>query len=151
MLLEQEVEDLTQDEDALPVKRSKHFAGKDVSASKTPKAGDAANGTKRKSPAKAEVAKPATAKAAKSSPSAAKAGKASTKGGKGRRTIVLDDDSDDDFQVWSVQLQLRTLCQQQHNVRVWLLTLKSFAAFGWFEQMPCSCNREFGPVNMSML
>ena len=105
MHLAQEIEDLTQDDNALPVKRSKHFAGKDVSASKSPKAGDATIGNKRKSPAKAEAAKPAAAKAAKASPAPPKAGKPSTKGGKGRKTIVLDDDSDDDFRVWSVQLQ----------------------------------------------
>ena len=99
LCLLQEVEDLTQDDDALPVKRSKHFADKDVSASKSGKESAASTGTKRKSPSKPEAAKPATAKAAKASPAAKKADKSSGKDGKGRKTIVLDDDSDDDFQV----------------------------------------------------
>ena len=100
------MEDLTQDEEILPGKRSKHFADKDVSAFKAARDSAASTGTKRKSPAKPAAAKAAVEKAAAAkaaAPKAAKASPAETKSakpaGKGRKAIVLDDNSDDDFQV----------------------------------------------------
>ena len=92
----QDVEDLTKDdeEETLPVKRSKHFADKDVSAPKPARESAASNASKRKSPAK-----PAAAKAAKDSPAKKKVGKAEKSASKGRKTVVIDsDDDDDDFQ-----------------------------------------------------
>jgi len=106
LVLQQDVEDLTQDEETLPLKRSKHFADKDASAPKAARESAASTGTKRKSPAKPAAAKAAIEKAAAAKAAAPKATKASPAekksakpAGKGRKAIVLDDDSDDDFQV----------------------------------------------------
>lgn len=93
----EDVEDLTKDdeEETLPVKRSKHFADKDVSAPKPARESAASNASKRKSPAK-----PAAAKAAKDSPAKKKVGKAEKSASKGRKAVVIDsDDDDDDFQM----------------------------------------------------
>ncbi|DBB08930.1 TPA: hypothetical protein ACH3X3_007571 [Trebouxia sp. C0006] len=106
---DKDVEDLTQDEEILPVKRSKHFADKDVSAFKAARESAASTGTKRKSPAKPAAAKAAVEKAAAAKAAAPKAAKASPAekksakpAGKGRKAIVLDDNSDDDFQMGDV-------------------------------------------------
>ncbi len=102
---------MTKDGDALPVKRSKHFADKDTSAKTVAKESGASTGSKLKSPAKPAAAKPVPAKAVKGSPAAAKATTASPAdkkpgkaAGRGRKAIVIDDDSDDDFQVTCHQL-----------------------------------------------
>ncbi|DBA70377.1 hypothetical protein WJX79_010688 [Trebouxia sp. C0005] len=103
---DKDVEDLTQDEETLPVKRSKHLADKDASAPKAARESAASTGTKRKSPAKPAAAKAAVEKAAAAKAATPKATKASSAekksakpAGKGRKAIVLDDDSDDDFQM----------------------------------------------------
>jgi septal ring-binding cell division protein DamX len=113
LVLQQDVEDLTQDEETLPVKRSKHFADKDASAPKAARESAASTGTKRKSPAKPAAAKAAIEKAAAAKAAAPKATKASPAekksakpAGKGRKAIVLDDDSDDDFQVCLAVMQV---------------------------------------------
>ena len=95
----QDVEDHTNDDEDLPVKRSKHFADKNVPPRKA--VGESASaGSKRKSPAKSVAAEPSIAKAAKALPTSKKPKeKAEKAAGKGRKTIVIDDDSDDDFQV----------------------------------------------------
>lgn len=107
----QAVEDLTKEDDddegALPIKRSKHFDKKDASA-KTAKS----NGTNSLSKAKASP-KPAAAqkapagKAAAKKTSAEKAKPSAKKAPKGRKAVVIDDDSDDDFQVTRL-VSLRT-------------------------------------------
>ncbi|DBA97121.1 TPA: hypothetical protein ACH3X1_014891 [Trebouxia sp. C0004] len=103
---DKDVEDLTQDEETLPVKRIKHFADKDASAPKAARESAASTGTKRKSPAKPAAAKAAVDKAAAGKAAAPKVTKASPAekksakpAGKGRKAVVLDDDSDDDFQM----------------------------------------------------
>ncbi len=113
LVLQQDVEDLTQDEETLPLKRSKHFADKDASAPKAARESAASTGTKRKSPAKPAAAKAAIEKAAAAKAAAPKATKASPAeqksakpAGKGRKAIVLDDDSDDDFQVCLAVMQV---------------------------------------------
>ena len=90
------------------MKRSKHFVDKDASAPKAARESAASTGSKRKSPVKpaaAVVEQRATAtasdaKANKASPAGKKSAKAA---GKGRKAVVLDDDSDDDFQVQLAQ------------------------------------------------
>lgn len=83
---------MTKDDDqTLPVKRSKHFADKDVSASRPAKESSASTGSKRKSPAKA-----APTKSTKASPAKKAAQKPASKS---KKAIVLDSDDDDgDFQ-----------------------------------------------------
>lgn len=89
------MEDLTKDDDdeTLPVKRSKHFADKDASAPKAARVTSATTASKRTSPAK-----PASTSSAKASPVKKPAQKTARKV---KKTIVLDsdsDDGDDDFQ-----------------------------------------------------
>ena len=79
------------DDETLPVKRSKHFATKDASAPKAAKVTSASAVSKPKSP------KPAAISNAKTSAKKAVQRPAS----KAKKTIVLDsdsDDGDDDFQ-----------------------------------------------------
>ena len=101
--MDQDVEDLTHDDDeVLLVKRSKHFADKNASAPKAARESAASTGSKRKSPGKPAAAVPVAEKraTARASNKASPAGKKSAKpAGKGRKAVVIDDDSDDDFQV----------------------------------------------------
>ncbi|KAL3132947.1 hypothetical protein ABBQ38_006860 [Trebouxia sp. C0009 RCD-2024] len=89
------VEDLTKDDDEpLPVKRSKHFAAKDAVAPKAAKVASASTVSKRKSPAK-----PASTSGATTLPARKTAQKPASKA---KKAIVLDsdsDDGDDDFQM----------------------------------------------------
>ena len=80
---------MTKDDDqALPVKRSRHFADKDASAAKQAKESSASAASKRKSPAK-----PAAAKSTKASPAKKVAQKPASKS---KKAIVLDSDDEDD-------------------------------------------------------
>lgn len=108
--LHQDVEDLTHDDEVLPVKRSKHFVDKDASAPKAARESAASTGSKRKSPGKPAAAVPVVQQRATATASDAKANKGSPAGkksakaaGKGRKAVVIDDDSDDDFQVQLAQ------------------------------------------------
>lgn len=80
---------MTKDDDqTLPVKRSKHFADKGVSAPRPAKESSASAASKRKSPAK-----PAPTKTTKASPAKKAAQKPASKS---KKAIVLDSDDDDD-------------------------------------------------------
>lgn len=98
----QDVEDLTKDDedDALPVKRSKHFAGKDASAAKTTRINVASSASKTKTSSKPAAAQKASAeKPAAKKGSAEKAKPSTKKATKARKAAVIEDDSDDDFEV----------------------------------------------------
>ena len=99
----QDVEDLTKDdeEETLPVKRSKHFADRNVSAPKSARESATSNASKRKSPAK-----PAAVKPAKHSPGKKKVSKAEKSASKSRKAVIIesDDDDDDNFQARHAQL-----------------------------------------------
>ena len=79
---------MTNDDDlTLPVKRSKHFADKDVPSPKVAEE-SSASASKRKSPAKA-----AATKSTKASPAKKAAQKPASKS---KKAVVLDSDDDDD-------------------------------------------------------
>lgn len=99
----QAVQDLTKDDDEdepLPVKRSKHFDNKDASAAKTARSSASGSTSKIKSSPKPAAAQKASAeKAAEKRTSAQKAKPGAKKATKGRKAAVIEDDSDHDFEV----------------------------------------------------
>lgn len=91
------MEDLTKDDaedDHLPVKRSKHFTGKEAAAFKAEaRNSSTAKASKAKSPAKPPADRKRSAEKAFGTKISEK------KASRARKAIIIDDDSDDDFEV----------------------------------------------------